>query len=166
MKVANYLDVPPRMRDLWEWVNALCAFDYGDPTPLSDLVRDKRAIPHEFAGAIADVISGKRKPNRRAGAKAKIPPAERMKIAGSISLAIWLVDAFKSRSIDPLDRSLHGAAEIAARQGKEPISIVRELEEEARLIVAQSAREIGVTPEAIEDLLREMRNRIKRWPEV
>lgn len=162
MKATNYFDVPPRLQELWEWFSAVCAYDYGDPNPLADLVRDERPVPTEFAGAIADVIAGTRRPNRKAGAKAKVAPAERMKIAGSLSVVLGLLDLFHRGRVDG-DLS---AGFIASRDRQETIEIVRSLEEEARRAIAESARELGVNTETVENLLREMRARVRRWPAV
>jgi hypothetical protein len=156
VKTLSYLDVPDRMQELWPWVCAFCAYDYGDAMEVAKLIRESESIPDEFKCAVADVVSGLRKPNLRAAAKVKIPPSEMMKIAGSISVPLGLCDAFKYRGVN----------EIAERLKKEPIDLVRELENDARKILLDAADELGVHVETIENLLREMRRRVNAWPVV
>lgn len=159
----SYLDAPRRMLETWDWTCALVAFDYGDRAPLAELV-GKEPIPPEFLGAVSAIIAGTRKPNLRAAAKAKIPAAERMRIAGSVSLVIGLTEIL--RAAPQREGFTTGAQEIADRKGREPIEVVRELQSIARGQIAAAAEELGVSAEAIEDLLRELRRRISDWPAV
>lgn len=160
---AWFLGTPQRMRETWEWTCALVAFDYGDRGPLAALVT-KEPIPPEFTQAVADIMAGTRKPNMRAAAKAKIPATERMRIASSIAFVIGLTEVL--RTVPQRKGFTSGAQEIADREGREPIEVVRELQSEAREAVAIAAEELGVSAEAIENLLRELRRRIADWPAV
>lgn len=112
MKTKNFIDMPSRMNDLWEWVVALDSWDYCDPEPLSELLLKKQTIPAEFLQPLADIIFGKRKPNKRAASKLKIPARDRMKIAGSISLVLGLVNVLKFDAIYPEGKGLVGIREL------------------------------------------------------
>ena len=152
----NFLDLPDGMNDLWSWVVALDAWDYCDPTLLSDLLLSEK-IPDEFRNAIADIIAFRRKPKRKAAAKLKIPAAERMKIAGSCSVVIGLAHKLKTPSV---------VEATADRLAKEPIEIVRELEAEIERTIQKTAQECGVSTETVENLLRDLRQKIMYWPRV
>lgn len=153
----DYPDMPERMQQLWQWVIALDAWDWGNPLPLSDAIK-REPIPPEFVEPIAELILGKRKPKpKKATAKAKLPADERLKIAASVSTIIWLTNRLRSIS-----------AEIGERlkPGKEPIEIIRALEDEKRDAIHQAALDLGVSTETIENLLRDLRGKIAKWPTV
>lgn len=151
------------MNDLWKWVVAFDSWDYCDPEPLSELLLKKQIIPPEFLQPLADIISGKRKPNNKAASKLKIPPRERMKIAGSISLLLGLVNALKFDAIYPEGK---GAVGAGAQQGREPNEILRELESKHKRTIDSVCKDLKVHPETIENLLRDLRRKIDNWPIV
>lgn len=161
MRVTNFLDIPSRMNDLWVWVVALDAWDYCDPKPLSDLIKSD-PIPHEFLQAVTEIIEGKRKPNKKAAVKLKIPASERMKIAGSISLILGITNCIKYDAKD----TYSGIEQIAERECKEPIEVLRELELNSRQEIIDSSNELNVSVETIENLLRDLREKINNWPVV
>jgi hypothetical protein len=122
----------------------------------------KYPVPEEFREAVADIISGARVPNKKAGAKLKLPAAELMQIAGAISTILGLCDVIRTGTVEGIDS-------VAARKepvAQEPKELVRELHREARKCIADSAKDLDVSVETIENLLREMRARIIRWPVV
>jgi hypothetical protein len=162
LRTINFLDIPSRMNDLWEWIIALDSWDYCDPIPLSELILQKE-IPLEFKQAISDIVSSKRKPNKKAAAKLKIPASERMKIAGCISLTFGLIDALKFDALYPEGK---GAVGIGAMQMREPIDVLRELEGEQRQEIGRVAIELRVSCETVENILRELRRKIESWPIV
>jgi hypothetical protein len=150
------------MNELWEWVVALDSWDYCDPIPLSELVLQKE-IPLEFKQAISDIVSNKRKPSKRAAAKLKVPASERMKIAGSISVIFGLIDALKFDTLYPEGR---GSVGVGAMRKCEPTDVLRELESEQRQEIESICIELGVSRETVENILRELRKKIKLWPIV
>lgn len=162
MKTENY--APMRFNKVFHWIAALDAFDYCDPEPLEQLLRGDETIPPEVRSALADILGGKRKPNKKAAAKLKVPATERMKIAGSISAVLSVIDVIKYGGTDGTFRR---ALEIAAeRRRREPVEVLRSLEAEARNFVAESAAELGVSVETIEVLLRDLREKIRKFPIV
>lgn len=150
------------MNELWDWVIALDAWDYCDPKPLSELVKSV-PIPLEFLQAVSEIIEGKRKPNKKAAAKLKIPASERMKIAGSLSLILSIVDKLKHDVIYPEGKGVIG---IGAEQRREPIDVMRELELEQRQAIIEASNELNVSVETVENLLRDLRQKINSWPIV
>jgi len=155
-KVKNYLDLPRDMNDHWLWICAIDAYDYNDTAPLSKLIRESEQIPEMFRVVIAGIVQGERRPNKKAATKLKLPASERMKIAGSLSLVLGLIDAFKYQDLGGL----------ADRQAKEPIDVMRELEADAREIMIKAANDLNVSVETIENVLRDLRKKIEDWPNV
>lgn len=163
MRTKNFIDMPARMNDLWEWVVALDSWDYCDPEPLSELLFKEQTIPPEFLQALADIVSWKRKPKKRAAVKLKIPARERMKVAGSISLVLGLVDALKFNAIYPEGK---GSVGIGSGQGREPNAVLRELETKQKQAIESACKALNVSQETIENLLRDLRRKIDDWPTV
>ena len=155
----HYEDAPLRMQELWEWVVAVDAFDYGDRAPLAHLVRE-RPMPPELIDAVASIVDGSRKPRAKRG---KIPPAERMQIAATVSVFQGLCDMLRLESNHQGERFIERAAE---QQKTEVHKVVVSLRASYREPVAAAAKHFSVSNETIENLLREMRERIARWPTV
>src|SRR5690606_9456125 len=63
----------------------------GDREPIVELI-SKEDIPKEYKQDIADIVSGKRKPNLKSKIKSKIPPKEK----GECILMIGTLESFKS----------------------------------------------------------------------
>lgn len=164
-RAVHFPDIPPRMNELWEWVSAFYAFDYGDTYPLEVLVRYAKEIPPEMAGALADVVAGRRKPNMKAARKIKIPAREAMLFAGTLSTIDGIADAIRH---DALYANQDGKGLVAAGayHGKEPAEIGDDLAARRARTIRQAADHFDVSTETVENLLREMRRRIDRWPEV
>ena len=168
MRTRNYGDnLYEPYEDAWPWVVAIDAYDFGDPAPLDELLSSE-PVPEELRPVIASIASGKREPNLKAAAKLKIPASERMKIAGTISAALGLIDAIKYDAIDESVNDLSGVSMLADRPGKdrEPVEILRELEATARNTIEWAAREAGVSVETIENLLRHLRRKMEQYPDV
>ncbi len=168
MKVRNFgSEWPGRFEKAFPWVVALDAFDYNDRQPLEELMASE-PVPEELRPTIAKIKSGERKPNLKAAEKLKIPASERMRIAGSISVCLMLIDALKYDAIDESVNDLSGVSMLADRPevDREPIEVTRELEQKARSIIEKSARELEVSPETIENLLRTLRAKMEAYPNV
>jgi hypothetical protein len=158
VKGISMLDVPPRMNELWEWVNAIYAYDFGDREPIAELVKAGE-IPKEFRLTVANIIAGTREPNYKAGAKLKIPAREGMKVAGTVATNLGLCDAVKKNAKWITENNPRFFSVDA-------IEIVRSLEGEARKIVSDAARDLRVSEDTIISLLQEMARRVDRWPVV
>jgi hypothetical protein len=157
-KVKNFSswDLPPDMQENWKWVCALDAYDYDDPEPLSKLITSSEQIPKMLRKAVVDIIQGKRKPNKKAAAKLKVPASERMRLAGTVSCVLGIIDTFKYEGLDS----------IASDNMQEPIDLLREMEMEAKELIKQAANDVDVSTETIENLLRDFRKKIEDWPNV
>jgi hypothetical protein len=150
------IDAPQRMQDTWAWVNAFCAFDYGDPVPLAALV-EHEDIPPEYRSALADVVSGVRKPDKRAAAKLKVPADLMMVYAMSIDSSVGFVEYIHHHnSLDRIAESYHPA--------KEPREIIAQWQATGQEHVKLAMKDFKVSKETIKNLMREMRERIDRWP--
>jgi hypothetical protein len=149
-----------RLREVWDWVVAIDAFDHGAPGQLEDLVRGNAEIPDELRPALADIIAGRRRPNRKAAGKLKVPAEERLKIAAAVSAVHGLIDALKANQ---LDADIEWAAE---RRRVEPAAVLREIETHRKAYMAGVASDLGVSVETIENLLRDLRKKVASWPRV
>jgi hypothetical protein len=147
------------MAETWSWFKAVYAYDYDDPKPLSDLIRSEQ-IPPEYCDAVADIVAGKRPIKRRAAAKfaESLPAAKRTQIAASLNFMSGLRDFLMS--------SPQHTQNVADEQGIEPIENIQFLQNEFRQEFEKSAKSYNVSTETLEDLLREFRARIARWPVV
>lgn len=163
MRTINYMDIPCEMKNLWHWVIALDAWEYCDPRPLSELIKSGEPIPKEFQSAVSEIILGTKKQNKKGASKSRIPSGERMKIAWHLSLILGLIDKIKFEAIYPEGTGANG---LAAMKGKEPVQIIRSLEAEQQSAIKSTAEQLNVSTETIENLLRSMREKIKKWPIV
>ncbi|PAU81052.1 hypothetical protein CK501_05675 [Halovibrio salipaludis] len=159
--------LPKRLSDTWQWFSAIWAYDYGDPEPLGTLIQGGD-IPAEYRQAVSDIVTGKRKPNRRAAAKAKIPARERAEAASAISVCQGLRDMVKYNAINPdLDpEGEWGAGAAAVAHTVEPVELMRGADDVGQDGLRIVCEEYGVSEEAAENLMREAKARLARWPEV
>lgn len=150
------------------WIVALDAFDHDAPDELARLI-EGQPVPVELRPVIAAIIRGERKPSRRRAAKLKLPASERMQIAASIMAVLDLIDSFKTGTqYDDQDgwherKSLDIAAD---RRGVEPITVLRDLEARARAAYERAAASLGVSTETVENIVRELREKLNSWPDV
>lgn len=160
-----------RINEVWEWVVALDAFDFNCREPLTALVASK-PIPDDLRPAVAAIISGKRNPNLKAAAKLKLPARERMQIAGTLSAVLGIIDMLQHEEIYDLAYGFDPGVERRAidiradAAGCDPVDVVRDLEAERRKAVALAARDFDVSTETIENLLRDLRKKIKDYPNI
>lgn len=167
MRGTHYLDgVPSRLNELWGWVAAIDSWEHGAPGPLSELVRSEE-IPSELKEPVADILAGTRpQKSPKAIAKQKVPAGERMKIAASVSTVLGIIDLIMYDMIDPGVSGEQGVKCAAEKRGVEPIEIRRELEQERRDLIKYCADDLDISVETVENLLRDMRKIIKKWPAV
>lgn len=151
--------------DAWPWVVAIDAYDFGDPAPLDELLSSE-PIPEELRPVVARIATGNRKPNLKAAAKLKIPANERMKLAGTVSAVLGLIDVIKYDAIDSTVNDESGVKMLGDMKGGEPVEILRELEAKARDTIEWAAREASVSVETIENLLRHLRQKMEQYPDV
>jgi hypothetical protein len=156
MTTRYMIDAPRRMQDTWAWVNAFCAFDFNDPQILADLIV-KEAVPPEYRQALADVVTGVRKPDKRAAVKLKVPANLMMVYAMSIDSSVGFVEYIHHHKA--LDR-------IAEREQKNPSDIIAKWQATGQEHVGLAMKDFKVSKETIKNLMREMRTRIDRWPVV
>lgn len=154
------------------WIIAFDAFDYGDSGPLEEVLRSEQPIPPEIRPTLAEIVSGRRRPNLKAAAKLKVPASERMKIAGALSTVLGLIDSFKfDEHYDlafGLDAKIQGRLYNiqADKDGVDPSGVIRHLEAEAANIIQETARDLEVSNETIENLLRDLRKKIREYPNI
>ena len=151
-----------RIAEVWPWIVALDAWTFCDAEPLAELINSK-TIPVEITPAIAELVSGKRKQNKRGAAKLKIDPKVRMEIGWHASRELDMIERMKFDDHFYKIKDVGGQADIL---GIEPIEAINELNEKARKIIHSLAVAYDVSTETIENLVRDYRKKIKDWPSV
>lgn len=157
-----YLSGVQEFYDVIDWIAGIDSWDYGDGDLLSELVL-KKDIPVNLRPIIADILSGTRKQKLKAASQLKIPAAERVYIAHTLSINLGLIDEFKSAKVITGESLISWQAD---RDGIEPIEAKRRLEGEAREIKSDAAAQLGVSVETIENLLRDFRKKLEKYPAV
>lgn len=164
--LVTYWQCDSRINETWAWFCAVCAYDFGDVAPLAELIRTEDA-PQEYRGAVADIVAGVRKPNKRAAAKLKLPAAEMMQMAACVEVVIGIADDIKVRTIAfGAPEGMLGAKGLAWVRGEEPIDVIRRADAFVKVAYTTASSELGVSIETIENLVRELRRRISMWPHV
>lgn len=161
-----------------KWIIALDAFDYGDRSPLANLIVEE-PIPDELRPAIAKVVGGERTPNKRAASKLKLPADERMQIAATVAEVIDLINELKKGNnyVDtnvpgwsdhpPPPESRRKLIDLQSEKfGTEPIIEIRKLEEKSRQVISRPSKSLGVSEETIENIVRDYRKKISNYPNV
>ncbi|WP_377894215.1 hypothetical protein [Alteromonas sp. R78001] len=163
-RAINYPDAPVRMQELWHWISAIDAWDYKDPAPLAELVIQEN-IPNELKPIVSKILLGDRKQKRAS----KIPANERMEIAKVISGIFHMIDDLRYRKVCASyglgDNS--GASIVVAEQKViEPEELIGKLHSSHAELLENTAQQLGVSVETVENLLRDMRKKIQNWPNV
>ncbi|MDL0429580.1 hypothetical protein QPM17_00445 [Marinobacter sp. TBZ242] len=168
-RVRNFDVIPASMNDAWEWVCAIDSYDFNDTQPLADLIREGKEIPDELRGVIAQIIEGSRKPNKKAAAKLKIPARERMKVAGTVSTILGLLNTIKFDALvgsEQPDFLKPGVESMAFNKNQEPIDIQTGLEADGRQVIDETCEHFGISQESLENLIRALRKKITDWPNI
>lgn len=166
-------DYDTRFDEAFEWVAAIDAYDHNCKEPLTKLL-ETCEVPSELLPIIEKINAGERKPNLKAASKLKIAAKERMQIAAYISTILGLIDGFKYGrdfylGLDEFGNELPRGKIIdqaADRRGAEPIQVIRSLDDKKKRVLKLSARKLGVSEETIENLLRDLRDKMKKYPNV
>ena len=142
--------------DIERWSGAMVAFDYCDPKPLSDLVASE-PVPDKLRPVIAAIISGERKPDKRKAAHSKVDAVERFR-AGAVLAAV----------LDAIDSMNHPAitGPAADRMGIEPRQAIDRLNMHRERAYQVAQDNLGVSRETVENLVRDYREKIRKWPDV
>jgi len=152
-----------------EWIVALDAFDYNCREPLEKLIL-KCAIPEELRPAISKIISGDRKSNKKAAAKLKLPAKERLQIAAALSAVCGLIDNLQYGDNFYLGTESKRWGKlidsVADKKRQEPIEVIRKLESKKKNAILITAKKFNVSPETIENILRDLREKLKKYPDV
>lgn len=158
------LKLSSHQKEHWDWFAACWAWDYADQQPLANLIRaTKGTIPEDFSSFVADVVSGKRKPRKKAAVKLSVQPSELGALVGSLMVIRDLCHILKT-STTYGDPTLRGVRATAKAKGGKAIDYQRDLEREWRDLKDDAAIQLGVDVRSVERLIREADERVKRWP--
>lgn len=141
------------------WVAAIDAWDYCNPTPLSEMILN-HPIPVELRHVLASIASGERKQNKRGAAKLKIDADQRMLIAASFLSLLVIPKAVLS------GRTHIKYSDVADREGVEPIELRRKYDAYVRKMYSKIAASAGISVESLENLVRDLREKANRYPNI
>ena len=142
------------------WIIAIDAWDYCDASILAEMLQ-RHPIPFELQPVIAEIVTGKRKQNRKAAAKLKIPAGHRLIIAGLYAtLKEDVIDATLKR------KTLHDYHDTAEQRAIEVSDYRRKLQEAGQRFKNELAENAGISTETLENLYEELRKKIKNYPNI
>lgn len=143
----------------FQWVASIDAWDYCDSRPLAEMV-ENHAVPVELRHVLASIVSGNRKQNKRGAAKLKIDADQRMLIAASFLSLLQIPEAVLGKRTRP------SYFEVADKEGVEYIDLHRKYERYVKTMYSRIAGAAGISVETLENLLRELKEKIKKYPNI
>jgi len=156
-----------RFMELINWVCAVDAWDYGDGSLLANLITSEEQVPLEFKQVLGDIISGARKQlSAKAAIKLEVPAAERMRTAVMLSILFFLIDAQKHGKVEHKFSYPQFVSEYDDVKPKDTEEVIDWLDENKRGAIQDAANKFNVSSETIENLVRELRKKAKKWPIV
>lgn len=159
-KPAGIGECSPEVRAASNWIIAIDAWDYCDPSLLGEML-SRHPIPIELRPVIASIITGERKQNKRAAAKLKTPAGHRLIWAGIYAeLKEGVIDATLAR------KTMHDYHDKADKMGIEPVELQSILRDRARKFDVEVAELAGVSVETLKNTYLELRNKIKNYPNI
>jgi hypothetical protein len=155
-----------RVLENFEWICAIDAFDFDDPEPLLDLVKERMDPPHELRPILDSILAGKRCPNKKAASKQKITGVHRLSSAGLASALLGFVD--ESLTMNDPTNSLTSLIKLietfADERGIETIDIVREFGIKKKRVISDVAARYRITTRTLEGHIRDLRRIIEDYP--
>ena len=147
--------IPNRLRELWDWFEAVYEWDWGDPDLLAALIHTEQ-IPPEFQIAVAEIVAEVRpRPNY---GKSVLSAQHRLFMAKeSIDLA-----EFRDNILSDNET----IEKISDEEGKEPIEVIRDLQNAFRIEIESRAKANGASVDTMKNIRRDFKSRIDRWPTV
>lgn len=147
--------MPINLKDTWHWWSAVWAFDYGDRETLAELIRNEE-IPLEYKKVVASIVSGDRKPNLKASVKSKVKPTDRAEILNAYYVFAGLRDSLKT----DVERI------FSKNKKSEPIELMRKADTLSNRFFRMINENCGISDEAIKKIIREGKERLRKFPEM
>ena len=149
----------PEVRAASNWIAAIDAWDYCDPSLLGEMLR-RHALPIELQPIIAGIVTGERKQNTKA--RLNIPAQHRLSVIGMYASARKeFVDVMLDRKGRRGD--YHDTAD---RLGVEVDDLRKEYLKHAREFKQGWADMIEVSTEVLDARYRERKQIIKKYPNI
>jgi hypothetical protein len=147
---------PTSEADKHKWTAALVSFDYCDPNLLAAMIENE-PVPVELRSVISAIIKGARRPNMRAGAKSKVPAAERFQIGATVGAMLETIADMKHPAI---------TENYANENGVEPKDAIIRLNRYIDQVYNLATDRLEVSRETVENIVREWRKNRAKWPDV
>lgn len=165
--VKEFPEFPPEIIDAWGWIWAFHAWDHGEPEKLKNLILSEDPMPSALKPALAKRISGEKKPNKKRSAKLSHSVDDRMIIGLKVSTHLWFSKANETWGmVDEGDDRQRYIDAVATAQLREPIEIKNSMRAYRREINKSVAKRFDISVETLENILREIRDLAKRYPDV
>lgn len=161
----TWLGAPIRFIEMIDWFGAVWTHDYGDPEPLANMIREGSEIPSEFSAVVADIVAGRRKPNRKGEAKLSVTGRERFVLALVAYVLLKVAERERTKGEFPGTEQL-GYAGMADRYKLEPAEAKKLASRVRRESLQVVAEEHGVKPATLESWGWDLGKRIKNWPNI
>lgn len=142
----------------WRWFQAIIDWEWRDSRALDALIASGDAPP-SLRAAVASIREGRRRQKPpKACAAAHIRGADRMRIAAEISNRLGLLDVNKFNADRIAENQSVMAHTVLAQQKALRAEVISEIRD---LAAFQS-----VNNETLEDLVRELRDYARSWPDI
>lgn len=153
-------DCSPEAYKASNWIIAIDAWDYCDPSLLNEML-NRHPIPFELQPVIADIITGQRKQNKKAAAKLKIPAGHRLIYAGLYAdLKSNIIDATLQR------KTLFDYHDTADNKGIEVKALQKIYREGAKEFESEWANIAGISIETLKSIRLDLSRKIKNYPNI
>lgn len=149
------------------WIVAIDAWDYCDDSLLTEMLR-RHPIPFELQPVIADIVAGKRKQNKKAAAKLKIPAAHRMLAAGLYGVIGGVLGGLLDRSgaVEIGGKMLGDYHATADERGLEVAEMRQQIQQSRREWKEDVADAAGISVDTLENLYEELKRKLKNYPNI
>lgn len=143
----------------FNWIAAIIAWDYCDPTPLSEMIKN-HPIPEELRPLIADIISFKRKPNAKGADKLKIPADLIMPVAATVYCQLSLCDAVLNKKTSPT------YLDVGDREGLEPHEARKKYQGIKNRAYENISKTLPISKTTLKNLIRDYKKTLENYPNI
>ncbi|WP_150298863.1 hypothetical protein [Pseudomonas profundi] len=153
-------DMAPSVYKNTNWIVAIDAWDHCDSSILEEMLK-RHPLPFELQPVIAGIVSGARKQRRKAAAKLRVPAGHRMFVAGLYAeLKRSVIDTTLKR------KSCNDYHDVADAKGIEVAEYRKELLRYAADFKNEWAENAGISVETLDNMVDEIKLKIKNYPKI
>ncbi len=143
----------------FNWIAAIDAWDYCDPAPLAEMLKN-HPLPEELRPVLADIVLQKRKPNKKGAAKLKLPAESRMLLAATANSLLCVGEAVLKKETGIT------YVEVADKKGIEVNQIRQHYQKVQKETLDKIAKILNLSAESTENLIRELKRKMDKYPKI